>query len=240
MRSPANKLTYALLGAVLIPISGISARAAPFQAQVFEIGSNHQKLLYTLIRKESGPADKLKTNIVFKDPSGKEVVREAALVSNGHVVRYSMEQLQLGEVGSLEVSDGKARFSFTRNGKTETSEEDAVDNLITGPTTMDFLERHWKELLAGETVSSRFAVIARKETVGFKFFKEAEEERGGRRVVRLKMKPTSIVIAALVDPLVFWIDRETVHLVEVRGRTLPMARVGDRWKDLDAEILYRY
>jgi hypothetical protein len=54
------------------------------------------------------------------------------------------------------------------------------------------------------------------------------------------MKPTSFIIAGIVDPLIFSIERDTVKLLELKGRTLPKKKVGNKWKDLDAEIVYSY
>lgn len=54
------------------------------------------------------------------------------------------------------------------------------------------------------------------------------------------MKPTSFIIAALVDPLVFTFEKKTARLLEMKGRTLPKLRKGEKWKDLDAFITYDY
>jgi len=76
-----------------------------------------------------------------------------------------------------------------------------------------FLISHWEELSNGREVKCRYIVLPRRETVGFTFTKEREESWSGRAVVILKMEPTSPIIAELVDPLYFTIEKEGPHRV---------------------------
>jgi hypothetical protein len=59
-------------------------------------------------------------------------------------------------------------------------------------------------------------------------------------VIVAKMKPTSMIIAALVKPLYFYFDKASGKMVEFRGRVLPKLKDGDKFKDLDAETVYSY
>jgi hypothetical protein len=229
-----------LAPALLIPALPLTACAVPFTAKVYELGSNQKKLLFEVARTESGAPDHLKASTRFTTPDGKPVVTEEAEIAGGRIRKYAVNQLQTGESGGYEVRGGKVHFTWVKGNDADSDEEDATDALISGPTTMDFLAAHWPAILAGQDVEARFAVPERQETVGFEFFKVGEEMRDGRAVVQVKMKPTSFLIAAIVDPLRFWIDRETVRLVELRGRTLPKVKIGGKWKDLDADIVYRY
>ena len=53
------------------------------------------------------------------------------------------------------------------------------------------------------------------------------------------MEPTSLVIAALVDPLYFTVEKNGPHRVlEYVGRTTPKIERNGKWKDLDAVTVY--
>ncbi|MGK5083533.1 hypothetical protein WDW37_09530 [Bdellovibrionota bacterium FG-1] len=180
----------------------------------------------------------------FVTPEGKEVVFEETTVGdaekNIQIKKYILKKFQIDESGTLETRDGKIYFSYTRQGKTETATESAPLNLITGSVTIRFIMNHWSEIMNGQEVDARYAALDRRETVGFKFFKVAEEKRDGKDVVIVKMKPKSLVIAAIVDPILFTFEKAPIRCLSVVGRTLPKRLEDSTWKDLDAEIIYSY
>ena len=99
--------------------------------------------------------------------------------------------------------------------------------------------------MAGETISIRLPVLDRLETVGFKFFKEKDATLDGVKMTVIKMKASSFVIAALVDPVLFYfhpteIRPEGHKCVQVVGRTVPKRKDGNKWKDLDAVMKFKY
>jgi hypothetical protein len=51
------------------------------------------------------------------------------------------------------------------------------------------------------------------------------------------MKPSSFVIAAIVDPIFFHFDKETKKLILVNGRVVPKQKVDGQWKDLDGLLV---
>jgi hypothetical protein len=55
-----------------------------------------------------------------------------------------------------------------------------------------YIQAHWQELVSGKDVDMRFGVPERRETVGFKIFKEKETKMDGHDVIVAKMKPTSL------------------------------------------------
>src|SRR5262249_51258934 len=128
-------------------------------------------------------------------------------------------------------------FSYTKsaNAKPQTSSEvlrrDALINDMVAP----FLTSHWDALMKGQTVKSRHIVVPRRETIGFSFVKFTETTRRGEPVVIIKMEATSPLIAAVVDPLIFVMEKTGKrHILEYVGRTTPKIREGNKWKDLDA------
>lgn len=189
------------------------------------------------VEKTTGLGQKIKS--IYKTPSGEIAVLETVEIdTSGKLKRLEQDRRQNNERGVLEIRDDTAHFTYQRDGKTESDSEKATPNLVVGPWLVPHLLLNWDTLLQGKTIDVRFAVLDRKETVGFKFFKYSEEHRNGQDLIILKMKPTSIVIAAIVDPLYFYFDKKTKALVELHGRTIPKIYKDGKWQDLEAKIIY--
>ncbi len=219
---------------VLVP----QAFAVSYLGSIYEEGSNKQKLIYRVKRDEVLNSDLSK--IVFSDLLGKEVVSEELILEHSKISKYLVHHKQLGEERSMEVKEGKIYFQVTREGQVSKDDEKLTDNLVVGPTIVDYLKKNWSLLLSGKEVEVRYAALERKETVGFKFFVDEEKKVDGKSIIVVKMKPTSFIIAALVKPLLFTFEKDTGKLLELKGRTLPKQNVNGSWKDLDAEVVYSY
>jgi hypothetical protein len=211
--------------------------AVPAEATLYEKGSNFTKEIFRWKREEPGGG---RIQLHFYGLDGKELVYEEAVADGFKVKSYELDHKQLGEKGSLKVEGKKIVLSYTKKGETDTETEDLPDNLVVGPTLVEYLKAHWAEILKGDTISVRYVAIDRKETVGFKFFKTEEKSWDGEEAIVVKMKPSSFVIAAIVDPLFFTFRKKDGRLLALVGRTQPKRRDGDDWKDVDAEIRYRY
>ena len=102
-----------------------------------------------------------------------------------------------------------------------------------------FIVAHWNELARGTAVNFRFIAQSRLETVGFKLVKEADVMWRGKAAVRLRMEASSMIIAQIVDPIFFIVEKDGAHhVLEYVGRTTPKLRDGNKWKDLDARTVY--
>lgn len=217
-----------------------SVHAEPFKIRFYEIGSQQKKLLFNAVRTEVQEGERLTAQTQFTTPDGKQAVVEDLVAENGKALKYTQSQLQLGTIGSVEVKGDELHFTFTKDGTTQTAIEKRTDNFVVGPSMLAYVRASWDRLMAGETIEFRIGVLDRRETVGFKFFKTAEETVDGKEMVRMKMKPTSFIISALVDPLIFVMEKKTGRVHQVIGRMVAKRRVGDEWKDLDADAIYEY
>ncbi len=157
---------------------------------------------------------------------------------SGKLTSYSWEDKQENYLGTIEVVNGTAKFSFTKNGKTKTAEEPAGQDFIVGSMIPEDFQAHWLQLMKGEKLKRRLAVVDRVETIGFEFAKESETELAGQKVVVIRMRPSNFLISALVDPLHFYVKADGTALMELRGRTLVRRQVGSAFKDLDAVTVY--
>ncbi|MGE3973953.1 MAG: hypothetical protein AB7F59_05445 [Bdellovibrionales bacterium] len=189
------------------------------------------------------PADQKKVTRSFKSLEGAPVATEEVYYSSDKLQKIIFQQHQLREEGSLEIKEGKIYFQYTKEGKTKKDDEKFDPDLTAVDQIHPKLNKHWKELMDGKTISIRLPVLDRLETVGFKFFKEPDTILRKKEVVVIKMKPSSFVIAALVDPLLFYFDKTPSangehKLLEVVGRTVPKVKEGTKWKNLDAILRF--
>lgn len=183
-------------------------------------------------------------------PDGRLVAQDRLGYRNGQLLWYEEDQLQLGEMGRAEIRPdpkhpgrNRAYFQYTTgqgpsartSSDSEALENDTLADDMIGP----FIASHWSILQSGSPAKFRLLVLSRKETVGFKLVKESETTRKGVPVVRVRMEPTSIIIARLVDPLYFLVEKSAAHRVlEYTGRVTPMVRNGNKWKEVDAVSVF--
>ena len=221
----------------------VHAEEAADGGRGYELDTPLDKLPATplyVFKKTSGlKADGRELLSTYVDPSGKVLVDEVVEVGPKFDVRsYKFSQKQIGAEAEITIKGGVASFKYTVDGKTKTSDEKIGDDFIIGPTIVNFLQTHWQEIADGHTVKARFAVPDRLETVGFSYFKEKEDTVMGKKVWVIKMKPSSFVIAAIVDPLHFYMTPDGQHVVIMKGRTQVKKEVDGKFKNLDALTVY--
>lgn len=219
-------------------------------ATVYEAGSNRKRILYKYRRTATQSGSLLKVVREFSYPDGKIAARETIEYENDNLVSYDLEELQINARGTAKVrlpskSEPKGEISFAYitgtdpAAKTNANTEKLAPDTIVADMMAPFLATHWDELMKGKTVKCRYIAATRAETVSFDFAKTSESTQDGKPVAIIKMSPSSIIIAALVDPLYFVIEKDGEHRTLLyKGRTTPKIRVGNKWKDLDAETVF--
>jgi hypothetical protein len=183
--------------------------------------------------------------IAIRDPSGKLALREDSYVKDGVLDHLKIEQFQLQETFEVIQTGKKAVFkAYTMNGdqliplrKDQT--EDVTESFVAGPGLEHYILRHWKELMDGETLHIRFALAERADTVGLKLFKTKFERNGDQETAYLKMKPSSIFIAAIADPVEIIVDAKRMRILKFIGRSPLKKTENGKLKPLDAEIIYQ-
>ncbi len=228
-----------LLFSLVLSIQSLSSENMTGKIYPLE-GGNKEKLLYTVERNYTEKDGKTEAITIFKDPQGTVVIEERTVLAGTAVLSHAVTQHQLKESGQVTVADKKIVFKYTRDGKEKEATEDAADNFVISVTIVPFMQAHWDDLEKGKKLKIRYAALDRRETVGFDLFKTETLTIDGKKHMVVKMKPSSFIIAAIVNPLHFYFDTETKRLSELKGRTAPMVKDGDRWKDLDAHIYYGY
>ena len=224
-----------LIALLLQLVPATYALAAESVSSVYEPGSNRQNLLFRMKRVSEERKDGSTIRNSFLYPDGKEAVTEEIVLENGKVRSIHVEQKQLGETYSAVVKDGVVHYSKTAGGKTKESRDDYPEDVLVGAQISGFAATNWDALMKGDSRSFRIMVVDRQETFGFKMYKEASES--DEQTVTLKIRPSSPFISALVKPIVFRFDARTRKLRTVIGRTTPKLRKGDKWVDVDAELV---
>lgn len=195
-------------------------------------------LLFRHTRTDVESPEETKTDSLYVDTVGRTVVREHLESKDGKPTLFFFERPQTDESGKIEVKDGKAHYTHTVAGKTKTDTTDAPESFVFPPTFLLYVQKHWKDFLAGESINMRLAVLEMRDDFGFKFFKVAQDEVQGKTFYSAKLKPTSLIISAIVDPIEFTLDDQK-RVKSVRGR-MPMKKKtesGDL-EDFVGEITY--
>lgn len=178
----------------------------------------------------------------YRSPDGTVVAVERVRYAAGRLTAFELDERQTGATGRVDVAalpGGGSRLNFEyRRGpdaRTETRIEETPGPVVVNDMIAPYLAAHWAELQAGKTVSFRLVALDRKETVGFKLMKEREDTFEGRPVTIVRMKPTSPVIALIVDPLFFTVEPERRHrILRYTGRTTPKVGRSGAWREYDA------
>ncbi len=184
----------------------------------------------------------------FFNPDGSVAARERVTFEGPSLTSFQLDELQTGAQGGTTVvpdaktpAKQKLLFDWTAGpgAKKKTDDETLQKNTLVGDMIPYFIVAHWDELMRGTAVNFRFIAQSRLETVGFKLVKESEVTAQGRPAVRLRMEPSSLLIAQIVDPIFFIVEKDGAHRVlEYIGRTTPKKKEGGKWKDLDARTVY--
>jgi len=215
---------------------------------IYSQGSDSRKLLFNFQREATRTGDRLAVQRDYTDPDGRLAARERAVYEGNDLVFYELKEPLTGTGGSATIHrdlknpvQGSVEFQGSQDteGKAKAHTEPLKANTLVNDMIAPFLVSHWDQLMDGQKVSCRYIVVPRKETVGFTFVRDSETTWHDRRVVILKMEPSSLFISALVDPLYFTMEKSPPHRVlQYVGRTTPKIEAGGKWKDLDAVTVF--
>jgi hypothetical protein len=229
-----------LLTLLVLTLSITTNAALPTSAKAKIYDLDKKAVLYTYDHKAQVEGDQVTINNTFQTPDGKVVATEKTIMKNDRLVSYEIEQKQINAAGKIEVQGDKLNFTYTKDGKTKSDSEKTKDNVVVGPTLISYMHGKWKELMDGKDVDIRFAVADRRETVGFTLKKVETKDYSGQKAVVIRMKPTSFLIAAIVNPLHFTMNLDGDHLFEMRGRVIPKMQVPGGFKELDGVTVYEF
>lgn len=212
-------------------------------ATLYARNTNRKVVLYKMSRTVGHTGNIVKAEREFTSPDGKVAARERLTYVGDKFISYELDDPQTSSKGFAKVmregDKEKLVFEFTTGGKTKTGSETFRPDTIVNDMVNPCLVSHWQELMSGETVKCHYIALSRAETVGFDFVKTGETVTNGMPVVIVKMSPSNFIISALVDPLMFMIEKNGLHRVlDYDGITTPHIKVGDKFKDLQAITVF--
>jgi hypothetical protein len=205
------------------------------------------RLLFTFRRTATQTGEVVRVLREFRSADGSLAAQERLTYERGHLTRFELDELQIGANGQalMQPQGNRLRidFQYTTGARDALKQKRKLETLREEPLISDtlpaFLAEHWEELDRGATVKFRYLVVPRLETIAFKLNREATSEFNGKKVVRIKMEPANWMIAQVLDPLLFTVERDPPHrILHYWGRTTPKIRTGDAWRDLDALTVF--
>jgi len=202
-----------------------------------------KKVLFTFSRTATNSGSEIHVVREFNLPNGKLAAREKVVYDGTRLKSLMLEEFQNGSEGmaKVETKDGESKinFNFTEGSTRKTGSEKFLNEILTSDMVGPFIAAHFDEIAQGAVVKCRLISVSRAETVGFKFVKESDTTWHGRPAILIALQPSSIIIARLVDPLHFVVEKEGIHRVlEYTGRTTPSIEKNGKWEDLDAVTVF--
>jgi hypothetical protein len=199
--------------------------------------------LFTFRRSATNSGSTIRVLREFNLPNGKPAAREHVVYENNQFKSLVLEELQNGTRGEAKVEtvggELKLNFEYSDGATKKTGSEKFSNEILTSDMVGPYISAHFDELAKGDAVKCRLMSISRAETVGFKLFKESNTTWQGKPVMIVTLQPSSIIIARLVAPLHFVVEKEGIHrVIQYSGRTTPSIRKDGKWEDLDAVTVF--
>lgn len=202
-------------------------------AKIYAIGKTDEPPVYIhTTHYEKNDAGQTVSSVTIKDTKGETVFTEVGVYDGAKLIAQKIDQFQTGEHFDIHLDDSKIHYD-------KSTQENIGDGVISGPTLESYLLSHWDELLNGDTIRTRLLVPERKETFGFKFWVREHMKVGDRDVVKIGMKPRSIIVAAFFGKTInLYFDVKDKAFIRFEGRTTLKIKRGDNYEPFDAEITY--
>ena len=237
---------------MIVMLFGLATDAADFSVDYLEprvltgtiyANDSLKQVLFTFRRTATNSGSTIRVSREFNLPNGTLAAREQVIYEGGQLKSFLLEELQTGAKGGAVVesagSEPMVEFNYSEGTAKKTGSEKFLAEILTSDMVGPYIAAHWNALLNGNVVKCRLISVSRAETVGFKFFKESEMTWRGKPALVVKMQPSSIIIARLVAPLYFIIEKDGPHRVlQYTGRTTPSIRKNGKWDDLDAVTVF--
>ncbi len=218
-----------------LPTSITERGSRVYIGRVFPLHGNDRQPTYVYERRVDEQPGSLVSTHVTRDLSGSIQIAESAThTADYRLVDYTLHANQLGQTGSIHVGDGIVHFTLAEGDGERTAVERPAGDVVVGPTLVGYLVRRLDALRGGQSSGLRLAVLDRLETIGFRV-KAVATTRG---LTRLEMRPASLFVSLVVDPIYFTFETATAKLVRLEGRVPPKVLTREGFRDFDARVEY--
>lgn len=199
-------------------------------------GKNDGSWIYKINTTHHQKKDLDSIHVNYFDPKGKMVSEQELKAINGEVKEYSQNILSSNYHATVKVLEDKVVFEINDDGDIKSKTISKPPQLVMGPFLNVWIQSHLVELVSGNKVEFRMAVVHRMDIFGMQLerIEGDEEEVRKKKWIKLKMKPSSIVFAALSPEIVFFVDAHTGKVMRYEGP------VGSQISDRSIEGTIRY
>ncbi len=236
---------FALLFANLLPAAdlGINYLEPKTLTGTIYSDASLKQVLFTFRRTATNSGSTINVLREFNLPSGKLAAREQVVYEGSQLKSFVLEELQTGAKGGVKIEsvggELKMNFDYTEGTTKKTGNEKFLNEILISDMVGPYIAAHWNSLAKGDVVKCRLVSVSRAETVGFKLLKESDSTWQGKPVMMVTLQPSSIIIARLVAPLHFVVEKDSPHrVIQYTGRTTPSIRKNGKWDDLDAVTVF--
>jgi hypothetical protein len=214
---------------------------------IYEIGSAQKKILYRFTRTAARTNDTVYVERRFVRPDVFVAATENAVYVAGQLSSFQMREFQANVSGTLEIAcdpkkpaQQKICMSYGTGLTPQKGESEKLQpDTVVADSFYPFMLEHWDGLMRGDAVKFRFVSLEWERTFGFRLVKGGETTMHGHTHVQIRMEPTNLLVAGMVKPLVFTVEKDGDHrIVSYVGRTTPRTLKGKSWKYLDAETVF--
>ena len=258
--STARRIVLVALGLSTLPAgfaadaprpatSGAYDYAEPklFTGTLYKIGSDRKKVLYTFRRTATRSNSIVNVERQFLGTNGSVAAVETVVYESNRLVSVQMQEFQAQVSGAVRIepdppNPGRQKIFISYGHGLNPPKGDAQNlppDAVVDDTLYPFMMAHWDDLMRGNAVKFRFISFEWERTFAFCLVKTAESVQNGRTVEEIRMEPASLLVAPLIDPLVFTVEKNSPHrILSYLGRTTPRIKKGKSWKYLDAETVF--
>ncbi len=256
----AGRVVAVLSWLAIVP-AGLAAAAAPpasleafdyaepklLTGTLYEIGSDRKKVLFTFRRTAVRSGSTVHVEREFLGTNGSLAAVESIEYESGRLVSFQMREFQARVSGAVRIAPDPKKPARQKliisygHGLTPPrgDSQNLQPDTLFDDTVYPFMMLHWDELMRGDTVKFRFISLEHERTFAFQMVKAGESVQNGRTVEQIRMKPSGWIVARLVKPLIFTVEKDRPHhVLSYTGRTMPRVEKGKSWKYLDAETVF--
>ena len=218
-----------------------------FTGTLYEIGSGQKTVLFTFRRSATRSGDTVQVDREFLGTNGSIAAVEKAVYESGRLVSFQMQEFQAQVSGSLQIAPDPKNpqrqqmfIGYAKSMKPPKGDpQKLLPDTLTDDSIYPFMMIHWEELMRGDAVKFHFVAMEWERTFLFRLVKTGESVQNGKTVEQIRMEPSGMIVARLVNPVIFTVEKDSPHrILSYIGRTTPRIKKGKAWKYLDAETVF--
>ena len=232
-----------------VPSAGPFDFASPklLTGTLYAIGSGRKDVLYTFRRTAARSGSTVNVQRQFLGTKGAVAAEEDVTYESGQLVSFQMREFQAQVSGAIQIlpepkdpARQKLVIGYGRGLTPPKGDAQKLPpDLVIDDTLYPFMMAHWDNLMRGDAVKFHFVSLEHGRTFEFRLVKSGESVRDGRTLEQITMQPVNLLVAHLIDPLIFTVESGGARrILSYTGRTTPRVKKGKAWKYLDAETVF--